>query len=288
MQKLTYFFFRYLIIVFYFTPFWYLYLLSDIFAFILFYFIPYRKKVVLTNLKNSFPNKSNKEINKIAREFYKHLIDLIFESLKGYTLPFEKISKRYKIENPDLLYKFTEQGKDTIAAAGHYGNWEWGTIVLPQIINQDFKIIYKPLSNKYINDYLKKSRAKNKGELVSMKLTRRIFSHQKDKPLTAVMLGDQSPSNKKKAIWVNFLNQDTACIHGIEFYSKFFNTPVIFFNINKVKRGHYEVDYELLTDKPNELEEGKLTQMYMNLLEKCILKKPEYYLWSHKRWKHKR
>ncbi len=240
------------------------------------------------NLKNSFPDKSNSELQKIARKFYTHLTDLIFESIKGYSVPLDKLQKRYQLINPELINNFYEQGKDTITASGHYGNWEWGTQVLPSLIKHKSKILYQPLSNKLIDNYLRKNRAKHNSELVNIKFTRRIFSFEKHKPLTAVMLGDQSPPNKKKAVWLNFLNQDTACIHGIEFYAKFFDLPVIFFDIKKVKRGHYKVYLELLSEKPKDLPKEELTKLYMKRLEKSIIEKPEYYLWSHKRWKHKR
>ena len=242
----------------------------------------------MLNLKNSFPNKNDKELKQIARKFYTHLTDTIFESIKGYTIPLEKLKKRYQLTNPELIDKYYYQNKDIITASGHYGNWEWGTQVLPSLIKHDSKILYKPLSNKSIDSHIKKNRAKYRGDLINIKFTRRIFSNEKHKPITAVMLGDQSPANKKKAIWVNFLNQDTACIHGIEFYAIFFKTPVIYFDIKKIKRGYYKIYLELLSENPQDLPKEELTKLYMKRLEKTIIEKPEYYLWSHKRWKHKR
>ena len=143
------------------------------------------------------------------------------------------------------------------------------------------------MSNKYVDKYIKKLRTKRGTELVSMKLTNRIFA-KKSAEIKAVMLvGDQSPSDRKKALWVKFLNQDTACIHGIELYAKIYKLPVVYYSIGKEKRGHYKITAELIMDDPRESKKGEITRIFMEKLEKTIQKNPEYWLWSHKRWKHK-
>lgn len=288
MEKITYYIFRLTIFYFKITPFWYIYFLSDITSFLLFRVVKYRKKVVYTNLRNSFPEKSEAEINKIAKKFYKHLTDLMLESIKGYSTPFEKLIKRYIPVNPEMIDKYFYEGRDTISASGHYGNWEWATQVVPTVIKHTTKGLYQPLRNKLIDNHLRKIRSQRKADFVPVRFTRRIFKDEERKPLTVVMLADQSPPNKKKAIWLEFLNQDTACIHGIEFYAKMFNLPVLYFDVKKIKRGVYEVTLDLITDTPRQTAEGEITRLYMKRLEKSIIEQPEYYLWSHRRWKHKR
>lgn len=282
-----YVFFRIIVFIFRILPFSIIYLISDFFAFFMSNVFFYRKKVILENLKNSFPEKSLKEINKIKSKFYHHLTDIMLESIKGYTLSEKKLRKRYTYANKELSNKFYEQNKNIIFAGGHYGNWEWGSRSTP--IELDHKIIaqYKPLANKYIEKYLHKLRTKNNAELLSIyKIGKdQLFNNSKNYIL--IMVGDQNPSNVEKAIWVNFLNQPTACLHGIEIYSKKLNMPVVYFSISKIKRGYYSLTMNTLTENPQNEAKGEITKKFMQALEYDIKNKPEYWLWSHKRWKHK-
>jgi KDO2-lipid IV(A) lauroyltransferase len=153
--------------------------------------------------------------------------------------------------------------------------------------NHDCIGIYKPLSNQFINNKIYTSRSKYGMNLVSMRQTKKSFE-QGSKPKAIVFGSDQNPSNPKRAHWVNFLNQDTAVLFGVEKYAKDYNWPVVFVSISKVKRGHYEVEYSLITDKPTEQPHGKITEDFTKRLEQDIINQPQYWLWSHKRWKHKR
>ena len=144
------------------------------------------------------------------------------------------------------------------------------------------------MSNKLIDDYTKRTRAVGGMHLASIKDTYKTFAGKHEKPPIYYMAGDQSPSNLKKAIWVNFLNQDTPCLHGIEFYAKRFDIPLLMIDFQRVKRGYYEIFVSILEENPKDTETGELTQIYMKAVEDIILRKPENWLWSHKRWKHKR
>ncbi|HSH53281.1 MAG TPA: hypothetical protein VK982_16260, partial [Bacteroidales bacterium] len=180
-------------------PFWFLYQFSNLLAFLLYYVFKYRKKVILTNLRNSFPEKSDKEIEKIAKKTYRNLTDILIESIKGFTISEKQIKKRFTVNNPALLNEYFYQGQSIIAVMGHYGNWEWGAIGGSLQIKHKAIAFYKPLTNKYINRFLKKIRAANGTLLKSIYKTTETFKKFKDKPCIYILVADQSPSSVKKA-----------------------------------------------------------------------------------------
>jgi len=285
MQKIGYILFRFLIFKLKITPFWLIYIFSDILAFILYHLIGYRKKIVFENLKNSFPEKSEKQIIEIAKKFYKHLIDITLESLKGFTYPIEKLIKRCYIIDDKIYKNYFNNNQSIIAALGHYGNWEWSNIVTSKFLKHLTVVLYKPLSNKYIDAYIKKSRSINKSNLVPITLTKKAFVNDLNNPFCVYMVADQNPFKRNSALWINFLNQKTACLAGVENYAKIFNLPVIFVNIKKVKRGCYETVTSVICENPKESPKGEITKLYMKKLEETIIEAPEFYLWSHRRWK---
>jgi Kdo2-lipid IVA lauroyltransferase/acyltransferase len=285
MNKLTYCFVIFFVWLIYLMPFRLLYCFSDFLYFIFFYIVKYRKKVVFQNLRNSFPEKSEKEIRTIAKKFYKHLCDILLESIKGFKLSKKQILKRHRLINPDFLNSYFERGQSVIVATAHYSNWEWGS--LSGGLQTKFRLIgfYKPLSNNYVDELLKRSRAKCGMNLITIFETFKTFQKSKDEIFAYILASDQSPSNYKKAFWVNFLNQETACLHGIEKYAKLFNYPVLYIHIYRIKRGYYEIEIKKIIDNPTEYMEGEITKSYMELLEKIIKENPYEWLWSHRRWK---
>ncbi len=288
MQYLIYLFFLWSVYFIAIVPFWMLYAYSDLVAFVFHRIFRYRKKVIVENLKKSFPEKSDKEINTITRKTYKNLTDIVVESIKTFTMSTENISKRFKVINPEILDEYYTKGQSIIGVTGHYGNWEWGAMAGSLQIRHRAVAIYKPLSNKYIDNYIKRTRAENGTLLKSIYKTEETFKNFKNQTCIFLLVADQSPSSTKKAVWVDFLNQDTACLHGPEKYAKMYNYPVVFLSIKRVKRGNYELIAEKLIENPSKLNEGEVTKLYMNKLEQIIREKPEDWLWSHKRWKRKR
>ena len=264
-----------------------LYLLSDIFFLIMYRVIGYRKEVVFANLRNSFPNKSNQELKKIMSDFYRHLCDIIMESVKGFTISEKQLRKRLIIKNPEFSNYFADKGQSIIFVGGHYNNWEICAQAFALYSKHKCIGIYKPLSNAFINDQIYTSRSKYGMHLISMKQTKKSFEDG-DEPKAIVFGSDQNPANPKRAHWVQFLNQDTGVLFGVERYAKEYDWPVVFVSISKVKRGHYEVEYSLITDSPTEQPHGKITEDFTKRLEQDIINQPQYWLWSHKRWKHKR
>ena len=264
-----------------------LYLLSDIIFLIMYRVIGYRKEVVFTNLKNSFTNKSKQELKKIMSDFYRHLCDIIMESVKGFTISEKQLRKRLIIKNPEFSNYFADRGQSIIFVGGHYNNWEICAQAFAMYSNHKCIGIYKPLSNAFINDKIYTSRSKYGMHLISMKQTKKSFEDG-DEPKAIVFGSDQNPANPKRAHWVQFLNQDTGVLFGVERYAKEYDWPVVFVSIRKAKRGYYEVEYSLVTDNPNEEPHGKITEDFTKRLEQDIINQPQYWLWSHKRWKHKR
>lgn len=287
-QYISYLLSRLFIALFAFIPFPIVYVLSDI-SFILFYhLVPYRKKVVFTNLRNSFPSKPEKELKAIAKRFYRFLIDLLFETLKGVTLTEKELLKRLKLVNPELLKSFFEKGQSVIAVTGHYGNWEWGALSGAIQLNYPIIGLYKEISNPFINSFVKKKRAKFQCFLVPLQETYKAFLKYQEQVVLFAMVADQSPMKLRKSYWGNFLNQDTAFIHGPELYANKFKLPVVYFDIQRKRRGFYEVCFSVLEEHPESLPEGELTRRYMKKLEEVINAEPAYWLWSHRRWKRKR
>ena len=267
-------------------PFNALYAISNGLYFILFRLIGYRKKVVISNLRNSFPAKSEAEIKTVASKFYKHLCDLIVESIKIFTISESEVKKRMVVINPELLDKYYNQNKSIIIAGGHYNNWELFAVAIDAPIKHKSVAIYKPLSSKFFDKAMRKTRGKYGLQMISTKAVKDFFEATKELSAT-IFAVDQSPSNPNSAHWMTFLNQPTGVLFGAERYAKKYNQPVLFGHINKLKRGYYVVEFSLLTDNPVATEHGYITEQLMRLIEEDVLKQPEYWLWSHRRWKHK-
>lgn len=285
---ISYLFLRFMIVLVGIMPFRLMYLFSDLIYILIFYVIGYRRKVVYSNLSHSFPDMSKEEIHRMGKKFYHHLCDISLESIKGFSMSPQEIVRRHKILNPELANLFFDRKLSVISVPGHYNNWEWGS--LSPGLQLKFPIVgfYKPMSNKRVDAFAKRHRAKFNTKLASIKETALTFTELSGTPQAYIMASDQSPTNLKDCYWFHFLNQDTAWLHGPEKYARKYNWPVIYVDIRKVKRGFYELELVTLTDNPDSLPDGEITRLYVQHLEKSILTEPAYWLWSHKRWKHRR
>jgi KDO2-lipid IV(A) lauroyltransferase len=289
MQRITFFFFYIGINLFRVVPFFLLYFFSYITYLIIYYLVGYRKKVVFQNLKQSFPEKSEKEIKKLTKDFFKHNLAPVFaEGLKGFTMNKKQLLSRYKVKNSEILNNYFEKGQDIIALATHYGNWEWGIQSFDMQIQHQAAALYKPLTNPLVEKYSIELRKKYGMEMVSIFETRAYFEKKKEKPVVYIMAADQRESNVEKAAWINFLGQDTACLLGPEKYAKYNNLPIVFFDVQRTKRGYYTLEIKKLCDTPLDTAPGEITTIYMKMLEDIIRVKPENWLWSHKRWRDKK
>jgi Kdo2-lipid IVA lauroyltransferase/acyltransferase len=266
-----------------------LYIFSDFVYLLLYYFLLYRRKVVAINLKNSFPEKTEEELKCIEKKFYRHLADLIVETFKLTHMSKAEQIKRFTYSNLEIIDKLREEKRDIIAVLGHYNNWEWPTL-LPYFLKYKIVIIYKPLQNKYFNRYICNQRSKDGIVVTPMSLiVREIINYKKNNVNTlSVFLTDQTPAKGDIKYWTTFLNQDTPVYLGAEKIASKYDMALVFFHIQKVKRGHYNLDIELLLDHTAGLPEYLITEKHVKRLEEIIVEKPEYWLWSHRRWKHKK
>ena len=269
-------------------PFPLLYGLSDGLYILFYYVFGYRKKIILQNIKNSFPEKSDKEQMEICKKFYKHFCDLVVESLKTFTISEKEVLKRVICTNPQVIDKYFDQKRSVIIAGGHYNNWEIFAVAVDALIKHQTIGIYKPLSNKYFDVKMRATRSKYGLDMISTKEVKQVFDRDINILAATIFGADQSPSNPKTAYWMKFLNQDTGVLFGTEKYAKEYNYPVVYGRLNKLKRGHYSLDFFDVTDTPKETAHGEITEKVTQMLEKDIQALPQYWLWTHRRWKHKR
>jgi KDO2-lipid IV(A) lauroyltransferase len=268
-------------------PFPLLYVFSDFLFFVMFRLVGYRRKVVFDNLKNSFPEKEEKELNEIEKKFFKHFCDLIVESIKGFTISEEEVLKRMTYSNKEVLENLAKKNKSVTFIGGHFGNWELLAVTIAQTIPHTVKALYTPLKGKYWDDKITASRSRFGLKMFTIQNVKVLRDSLKGE-LSAVIFGsDQSPSNPKRAYWLKFLNQDTGVQFGAEKHAKDFDTAVIYGAITKNKRGYYNTEFIQLFENVGDLEYGAVIESFSKTLEEKIRENPHYYLWTHRRWKHK-
>lgn len=268
-------------------PFPMLYAFSDFLFFIIFRVVGYRRKVVFENLKNSFPEKEEKELHKIEKEFYKHFCDLIVESVKGFTISEEEAQNRMTYSNLKVLDDLAKKGKSVTFIGGHYCNWELLAVTIAQTVPHTVKALYTPLKGKYWDDKITTSRSRFGLQMFTIQNVKDLRQSLKGELSSVIFGSDQSPSNPNKAYWLRFLNQDTGVQFGAEKHAKDFDTAVIYGAITKKKRGFYNTELIQLFEDVSDLEYGAVIESFSRTLEEKIKENPQYYLWTHRRWKHK-
>ena len=269
-----------------------LYILSDILFFPMFYIVRYRRKLVYQNMKDSFPEKSEKEIRRMEKAFYHHFCDYIVETIKLLHISDKETRKRVKFHNTEALQEIVDNGGSCLMLLGHYGNWEFvpsvtlwmrkGSVIFAQI--------YRPLKNKWFDRFLLKLRGRYHSECIAKQDTLRSILRYKSsgRPSITGFMADQTPSPANIHHWVNFLNHDTPVFTGVEKIAHKVGFSVFYFDVEKIKRGYYSVTIREISKNPKETEEFEITNKYMEMMETTILRAPEYWLWTHNRWKHKR
>jgi KDO2-lipid IV(A) lauroyltransferase len=268
-------------------PFWFLYIISDVLFVIIYHIVHYRRAVVQQNLANTFPEKTEKERQDIERKYYHYLADLIVETVKMITVSEKQIQKRVVATNAELVHEYFAKGKSIIAVAGHYCNWEMAALNFNFVTDKRFMIVYKPLNNEIFNDFFIRIRSRFGGQPVAMKQTMRKMVEYRKELTVSVLVGDQTPGVNEVNYFTTFLNQPTAVFLGIEKISKTIDAAVVFYDMKRVKRGYYTYTLVPLTENPKQTAEHELTEMHVQYLEGMIRKEPQYWLWSHRRWKFK-
>lgn len=269
-------------------PFAFIYLLADMLYFTLYYLTGYRKKVVQKNLKNAFPGKTHKERKQIEKRFYRFLSDMLAESVKMLSISEDTMRKRFRLNNPEEVNRHFEAGKSVIMATGHYGNWEWGSLIASLAFNkQKTVVVYKPLTNKKFEELINGMRSRFGAVMTAMKAAMRKVAELRNETSLFVLVSDQTPARVETRHFLPFLNQPTAVFLGIEKIAQAADYPVVYCRINRIGRGYYEADFKTLTENPKNTAEYEITRLHMAELENIIKQKPELWLWSHKRWKYK-
>lgn len=265
-------------------PWWLMYLISDALYLLIYYAIGYRKKVVLQNLLIAFPDKTESERTKIAKDFYRNFVDNFIETIKLISISDKEFDKRCKFD-ATLINDLHAKGYNIQLHSGHFFNWEFVNLGISKHFNGKFLGVYMPLSNKSFNKLIIKLRSKYNTVLISVPEFRTSF-HNYTKELYALgLVADQKPGNVNKASWLPFFGKMTPFYTGPEKGALRMNTAVVMVNFFKVKRGYYQIDSTLLTTTPKELPAGTITKELIIYIENCIKNRPANYLWSHRRWK---
>jgi len=256
---------------------------------LLYYVIGYRKKVVMENLRNSFPDKSEKEIKRICKDFYHYLCDLFLETFKTLTISKTTMLKHFYFAPgaQEVFDKLANEKKSVVLVMGHLGNWEWAGNTFSLLCKHQLYVIYHPLSNKYFNKLIYDMRTRFGTGLIAMRETFREMVVKRNEVSATAFIADQTPS-PEGAYWTTFLNQDTPVFTGTERIAKKMEYPIVYACIKRVKRGYYQIEAEVLCMNPKETKDGEISEMHTRRLEKDIIAQPEVWLWSHRRWKHKR
>ena len=266
-----------------------IYLISDLLYYIIYYIFSYRKKVVRKNLELAFPEKSKMERRRIERENFRNLTDIFLETFKSNNIKEKDLRERFRFKNPELLEKIYNNNQEVIVMCSHYCSWEW-VFVIEKITKFKINAIYKQLSNKYFDKWTKDRRSQYGANMITTKETYREISRlSKLKSLNFYgFASDQSPKKSKAVYWGNFLNNWVPIHTGAEIIAKKYNIAIVFMDVQKVKRGYYEASFSLITEKPNSFKKFELTDKYIELVEKQVRDKPEYYTWTHRRFKHRK
>jgi KDO2-lipid IV(A) lauroyltransferase len=271
-------------------PFPLLYVFSDGIYFLVYHVVGYRKKVVRRNLRNAFPQKTEAEILRLERRYFRWFCDMMLESFKALTCSRKTLLKHCSM-SPDAVALFNAlhaQNRSAIAVMGHFGAWEWAGHCFTLSCRHQLSVIYQPLHNVYFDRLVSRMRSRFGVQLVNMRaINRHMFSIHGNAPSVTTFLGDQSPQ-PERAYWMQFLNQETGVFPGTERYACRFDLPVVYVAVKRIRRGYYTIEAELLSVHPSAEAPGTVTEAHTRLLEKDIQALPETWLWSHRRWKYKR
>jgi Kdo2-lipid IVA lauroyltransferase/acyltransferase len=268
-------------------PFPIIYLLSDFLGWFLGVVFKYRTQVIYDNLSRSSIPVDEKEKKILIKKIYQNLADVLLEGIKSFTITKKQVLKRHKVLNPEITHPFFADQKSIIVVTGHIANWEWGS--LSAGLQTPYHIVgfYKSLKNKYLDKFLRRSRARFGTTLAPTGETSLTFEKFKNRPTLYLMAADQNPWKLHSAFWIDFLGRKTAFLHGPEKHAKNNNYPVLFADIRRVRRGYYEISLSSLTDDPATHRDGEITELFAQKLESVIREEPANWLWTHKRWKHK-
>lgn len=270
-------------------PFRLLYIFSDFVYFLIYYIIGYRKKVVRANIAMALPHLSEQERLIIEKKSYKHLCDMFLEMIKTMSISEKEIQKRFVFSNLEIIKELEKEEKSIALMCAHYASYEWVISMNGYVSFQGFAI-YKKINNPYFDKLVKKIRSRFKAYLITTKETRSVIEQNESNGNYAIygFASDQSPQVKPQTYWSKFMGIEVPVYIGAEVLSKKYDMNVVFLKVKKVKRGFYEAEMELLSDDVQKVPDFQITEQFLRKVEQQIIEAPEYYLWTHKRWKHRR
>ena len=277
-------------------PMWVHYLFSDILYLIVAHVLRYRHRVVWKNLSTSYPDKSEQELKKMQRQFYRHMCDLVAETIKYTTISDKNIMRRMTFKGSEQVAEILNGGQSVALLLGHYGNWEWVSSLvlwLRPLVNENVIMgqIYHPLENKVFNRVVLKTRGRMGSDSVAKNDTLRwiLGNKRNGHPTILGYINDQVPKWENIHHWLTFLNhKDTPVFTGIERIVHSQNQAAVYVDVKHVGRGRYECEYHVITCHPEQMGEFELTNIYFQRMEQTINRAPQYWLWSHNRWKRTR
>jgi KDO2-lipid IV(A) lauroyltransferase len=270
-------------------PLFVLYRIATLSKWLLYFVFSYRKNVIVNNIKNSFPELSNSQVNALTIKFYGYFTDLMVEFFRGSAISKKEMLERVSLVNEQIITNYLDKGIPVVLVAGHQGNWEWAVHRLALSENL-YDIVYQKLSSPLFNDFTFWVRSRFGSNVLMEKRESVILARdRKNIPRAICLAADQSPSKPESAYWTNFLNQPTGFFTGMERFAREYEYPVIFVELIRIKRGYYTMSFEeLIKPSYDNVEKGDIIELFARRLEKSVLKYPDQYLWSHKRWKHKK
>lgn len=280
MYYITYGFFYLLSLI----PWPIMYFIADVFYTLVYYGFGYRKAIVMKNLSIAFPEKTEAERIRIAKDFYHNFIDMIFETIKMFSISNKELQRRFSA-NAEVLNDLYDSNQNVQLECGHFFNWEIINLNIGLVSRYPFIGVYQPLSNKVMDRIMLKMRQRNGTILIPASDFKNNFSDYVEDRYAMGLAADQNPPSEYKAHWVKFFGRLTPFVVGPEKGAKEKNTAVLFGHFYKVKRGFYRVDLDIITTTPNDYAPGQLTQIFAEYVERAVRKKPANYLWSHRRWK---
>lgn len=268
-------------------PLWLTYRVSDLFYLLLITVLPYRRKVIESNLQRSLPDHSPKELRRLRNRFYRHFADLLMEGVKNLGISEKELRKRFVIRNPELMQELYDRKRSVLLVSAHYLNWEWMITGQSLFFPHQAVGIGMPLSSGFWDKKINALRSRFGMHVIHSKIVKSTFEDYRERgiPTATLVLADQSPGDSTKSYWTTFLHQDTAILFGAEQLAHTYDQAVVFYLPKRIKRGYYEIELVLITDAPRTLPWGEITEHHVRLLEQRILEEPQYWLWSHKRWK---
>lgn len=270
-------------------PFRLLYGFSDVVFLVVYHVAGYRKRTVRKNLSLAFPEKTPAERRAIERKFYRHLCDMFLEMIKTMSISEKEIGARFRITNLDAYLDLERKGKSIALLCAHYASYEW-VISLNRHISFKGYAIYKRIANRHFDKLVRDIRSRFKAYLITTKETIPTIQENQANGVLGLygFASDQSPKASKIFHWGMFMGIESPIITGAEMLSKRFDMNVMFLKVCKVKRGFYEATFVQSFENPREVPDYQISDAFMRCVEQQIREAPEFYLWTHKRWKTKK